>query len=84
MAKCSVGDSVQSRHGLSMTVRFVGGAGRTSADWPDASGLTGGSGLMGIGLMGVIGWMMCCPGWRRTDGGGFDMPGTGNTGAIPG
>jgi len=38
---------------------------------------------MGIGFTGIIG-RMYGPGWRRTDGGGFDMPGTGNIGAIPG
>src|ERR1017187_7555547 len=38
--KRSGGDPVHSRRGLSMTVRFVAGAGRTSAGCPDVSGLT--------------------------------------------
>ena len=61
-----------------MTRRFVGAGGRTSTGGPGVDGLMAGNGLVGaVGRMGGTG----CP---RTDGGGFGVTGTGNTGAIRG
>ena len=64
-------------------VRFVAIGGRLGAGCPGVNDLTEGKGLLSVGLLGVIG-KLGCPGRLRTDGGVFGVPGTGNTGAMPG
>jgi hypothetical protein len=89
MAKRSGGGLVHSSYAMNAGVRVMAVGGRTSTGCPGVSGLTAGSGLMGVGLMGVVGRTGCpgrmgCPGRSRTDGGVFGSPGVGNTGATPG
>ena len=86
--KHSGGDWVHSRHGASLTVRSMGGAGLTSVVCPGVSGLMSGRGVRGVGLRGAgfrgATGRVGRAGGMRTDGGGLGRPGAGNTGVIPG